>query len=148
MKRVLTLVIVLVIVAIGVFMVMSNSSSGAKEKTEQNSATNSEMIKSSPEVKQNVKTFSVTGDHLRFFIDGVENPDIIVNEGDKVVINFRSTEGFHDWMIEEFNVATQKVSAGAASSVEFTADKKGIFEYYCSVGQHRASGMKGRFIVE
>ncbi len=32
--------------------------------------------------------------------------------------------------------------------VEFTADKKGTFEYYCSVGEHRVNGMKGKFIVE
>jgi plastocyanin len=28
------------------------------------------------------------------------------------------------------------------------ADKKGTFEYYCSVGQHRALGMKGKLVVE
>ena len=32
--------------------------------------------------------------------------------------------------------------------VEFTVDKTGTFEYYCSVGQHRANGMVGNLIVE
>ena len=48
----------------------------------------------------------------------------------------------------EFNAATEKVAAGVSSSVEFVADKKGTFEYYCSVGQHRANGMKGKLIVK
>ena len=95
-----------------------------------------------------VKTFVVTGDHLRFFIDGVENPDIRVRQGDVVRIQFTSTEGFHDWKVDEFNAATEKVRGETMTSVEFVADQRGIFEYYCSVGQHRVQGMKGRFIVE
>ena len=50
--------------------------------------------------------------------------------------------------IDEFNAATERVSAGATTTVEFIADKKGTFEYYCTVGQHRANGMKGKFVVE
>lgn len=95
-----------------------------------------------------VKTFVVTGDHLRFFVDGLENPDMKVNLGDRVRIEFVSTEGFHDWKIDEFNAATEKVNPGTTTVVEFVADKQGTFEYYCSVGKHRANGMKGNFIVE
>ncbi|MEK6872173.1 MAG: cupredoxin domain-containing protein [Nanoarchaeota archaeon] len=95
-----------------------------------------------------IKTFIIDSSHLRFYIDGVENPDIIVNEGDKVRIEFSSSEGFHDWNIDEFNAATQKIEAGGKSSVTFVANKKGNYEYYCSVGQHRQNGMKGKFIVQ
>ena len=97
---------------------------------------------------RNVKTFNVTGDHLRFFINGIENPEILVNEGEKVVINFKSTEGFHDWVLDEFNAKTNQVTGEQVSAVEFIADKKGTFEYYCSVGQHRTNGMFGKFIVQ
>jgi len=96
----------------------------------------------------NVKTFVITGDHFRFFMNGVENSDIKVKQGDKVRIEFSNTEGFHDWKIDEFNAATEQVGVGKATFVEFVADKKGTFEYYCSVGSHRANGMKGDFIVE
>ncbi len=99
-------------------------------------------------VSDSVKTFVVGSSHLRFYIDGVENPEIRVKEGDKVRIEFSSQEGFHDFVIDEFNVATEKVSADGSSAVEFVADKKGTFEYYCSVGKHRANGMFGKFIVE
>ena len=95
-----------------------------------------------------VKVFVVDSSHLRFYIDGVENPDIRVKQGDKVRIEFTSSEGFHDWVVDEFGAATEKINAGGSSFVEFVADKKGTFEYYCSVGKHRANGMKGNLIVE
>ncbi len=93
------------------------------------------------------KVFDVTGANMRFYMDGVENPEIKVKEGDKVKINFKSTEGFHDFVIDEFG-KTERVSGENTTSVEFTADKKGEFEYYCSVGKHRANGMYGKFVVE
>jgi plastocyanin len=64
-----------------------------------------------------------------------------------VRIEFTSTSGFHDWVIDEFDAATDRVRDGETSSVTFVADQAGIFEYYCSVGSHRANGMHGRFIV-
>ncbi len=94
------------------------------------------------------KVFVVDSSYLRFYINGVENPDIKVKQGDKVRIEFGSQEGFHDWVVDEFNAKTSKVTAGNSTSVEFVADKKGTFGYYCIVGRHRANGMKGRFIVE
>ncbi len=99
-------------------------------------------------ILDDAKTFVITGANLRFFINGAENPVIKVKEGDKVRIEFTSTEGFHDWVVDEFGAATEKVNAGGSTFVEFTADKKGTFEYYCSVGKHRENGMKGVFIVE
>jgi len=95
-----------------------------------------------------VKTFIVTEENFKFFIDGVENPEIKVQKGDRIHIEFESTSGFHDWVIDEFDAATQKVSEGETTSVDFIATETGTFEYYCSVGNHRAQGMKGNFIVE
>jgi len=94
------------------------------------------------------KILTVTGENFKFVIDGNDNPDILVKQGDKVRIEFTSTSGFHDWVVDEFNARTEKVRPGNATFVEFTADKKGTFEYYCSVGSHRANGMKGNLIVE
>ena len=102
-------------------------------------------VESSSEVD---KTFALTGKSFRFYMNGQESPDLKVKEGDKVRIEFTSEQSFHDFMIKEFNAATKQVSAGSTSSVEFIADKKGTFEYYCSIGSHRQMGMKGRFIVE
>jgi plastocyanin len=71
-----------------------------------------------------------------------------VKKGDTVTITFKNSVGFHDWKLDEFKAATAKLAAGKEETVTFVADKTGTFEYYCSVGQHRANGMVGNLIVE
>ncbi len=53
----------------------------------------------------------------------------------------------HDFVIDELDVKSKVVSPGAEDSVEFTPDTAGTYEYYCSVGQHRANGMVGTLTV-
>ncbi len=92
---------------------------------------------------QEVKEFTVSGSNYAF------NPSSIkVKKGDKVKITFNNTQGFHDWVIDEYGVATKQTNAPTTEVLEFTADKVGSFEYYCSVGSHRAMGMKGTLVVE
>ena len=93
-------------------------------------------------------TFSVTGENYAFFVDGEENPDMVVQEGDLVRIEFESTQGLHDWVVDAFAATEQVDSASGVTTVEFVADQAGEFEYYCSVGSHRQQGMLGSFIVE
>ncbi|OGD33911.1 hypothetical protein A2988_00250 [Candidatus Azambacteria bacterium RIFCSPLOWO2_01_FULL_46_25] len=74
--------------------------------------------------------------------------EIRVKKGEKVKVNFANAGGWpHDFVIDELNVRTPQVTVGESASVEFIADKAGTFEYYCSVGQHRQNGMKGKLIV-
>ncbi len=89
-----------------------------------------------------VKEFTVTGTSFSF-----APSSMTVKKGDKVKITFVNTSGFHDFKIDEFNVATKKINGGEEDVVEFTANKVGTFEYYCSVGSHRAMGMKGTLTV-
>ena len=91
---------------------------------------------------------AINSKNYKFLVNGAENPDITVKEGDRVHIEFKSTGGFHDWSLDEFDAATQKVSEGESSSVDFIATSTGTFQYYCSVGNHRDQGMKGNLIVE
>lgn len=72
---------------------------------------------------------------------------IEVTEGDVVTVNFTSDQWFHDWVVDEFDAATEKVETWGTTSVTFVADQVGEFEYYCSVGAHRANGMVGMLIV-
>lgn len=90
-----------------------------------------------------VKTFNVDGDNFSFSLK-----EIKVKKGDTVKIVFNNKIGFHDWVVDEFNARTKQIQAGQSETIEFVADKTGTFEYYCSVGQHRANGMKGNLIVE
>lgn len=85
---------------------------------------------------------------LAGFNYGYSVEEIRVKQGDLVKIVLTSTDGFHDWVVDEFAAATQKVNTGGVTEVEFVASEAGTFEYYCSVGQHRALGMVGQLIVE
>lgn len=89
------------------------------------------------------KVFKITGENFRF-----SQTEIRVKKGGRVKIDFESMNGFHDWVVDEFSAKTNQVNTGGKASVEFVADKTGEFEYYCSVGQHRQMGMKGKLIVE
>lgn len=78
-------------------------------------------------------------------IDGVTNPELVVNMGDTVritVINGDPT--WHDLKIDAFGVDTgQMLEDEQTVIVEFVANQPGNFDYYCSVPGHREIGMKG-----
>lgn len=87
--------------------------------------------------------FSLSGKNFAF-----SEKELRVKKGDTVTVTFTSESGFHDWVIDEFQAATEQVKAGGTTAVTFVADKAGTFEYYCSVGSHRQLGMVGKLIVE
>ena len=93
-------------------------------------------------IPTSVKEFTVEG--LKFSF----TPDLVtVKKGDTVRITFKNLDGFHDLVIDEFNVRTKQIPIGE-ETIEFVADKAGSFEFYCSVGNHRAMGMKGTLVVQ
>ena len=87
--------------------------------------------------------FTVTASNFKYDLKTIK-----VKKGDTVKIIFKNSEGFHDFKIDEFDVATNQIGAEEEEEVEFVADKVGTFEYYCSVGTHRKMGMVGKLIVE
>ena len=89
-----------------------------------------------------VKEFTVEGGNFAF-----TPSTMTVKKGDTVRITFKNMEGFHDFVIDEFDVKTQQIQGGTEETVEFVADEAGTFEYYCSVGKHREMGMKGTLTV-
>lgn len=126
MKKIYTIVIVLVVLLAGAFFLF-----GMNKSVE------------APGQGGTVKEFTITGQNFSF------SPSLItVQKGDKVKITFNNIGGFHDFKIDEFGVAAQQAKSPATEVLEFTADKIGSFEYYCSVGTHRAMGMKGTLKVE
>ena len=85
----------------------------------------------------------ITGDNFSF-----SQKEIRVKKGDTVQIEFTSVDGFHDWVVDEFDVRTKQVKSGNTDTITFVANRAGSFEYYCSVGSHRQLGMVGKLIVE
>ena len=75
-------------------------------------------------------------------------PSIItVNGGDKVILRLTSKDVKHGFAINEFNINVD-IKPGQTVDVEFVANKKGEFEFYCSVQCGAGhSGMKGKLIV-
>lgn len=90
-------------------------------------------------------TFDVTGGSFYFAPN-----EITVRQGDTVKINFKNAGGTHDLTFDIPKIATKTIKTGETDSIEFKADKKGLFEFYCSVGKgyHRMMGQIGVLIVE
>ena len=139
----LGIVLVALIVFSVVFMFSGNESS--QTNSEANIVSNNLLVNGDSEPD---KIFVVTGGRFSFIIDGEVNPDMVVNQGDLVRIEFINDDSMpHDWVIDEFDAATEIIRTGESSIIEFVADTSGEYEYYCTVGSHRAQGMYGRFIV-
>ena len=76
-------------------------------------------------------------------------PNVItVKKGETVTIVLNSVDMMHDLVIDGLNVRTEIARSGETAEVKFTASEAGEFEFYCSVGNHRANGMTGTLIVE
>ncbi|KKS17610.1 MAG: Blue (Type 1) copper domain protein [candidate division WWE3 bacterium GW2011_GWC1_41_7] len=73
---------------------------------------------------------------------------ITVPVGSRVKIVMTAADTMHNFNIDELGVKIPITREGSTSTVEFTADQVGEFEYYCSVGQHRQNGQVGTLIVE
>ena len=95
-----------------------------------------------PQASGSEKDFTVTGQNYSFTPSA-----LTVNKCDTVKITFKNANGYHDLRLDDFNVATTRISSGEEATITFVADKTGSFEYYCSVGDHRAAGMKGTLVV-
>ena len=72
--------------------------------------------------------------------------EMVVKKGDKVKIVITNTAGTHDFKIDAYNIA-KDTPLNEATVIEFTADKVGDFEYYCSKYNHRSIGQTGMLRV-
>jgi nitrite reductase (NO-forming) len=84
-------------------------------------------------------------------IDGLVNPDLVVEPGSSVVITLLNGDGMqHDLVIPDLDFRTPLVSSKddkIGVVFEVGEEQSGTFPYYCSVAGHRQAGMEGRLIV-
>ena len=82
-------------------------------------------------------------------IDGVINPTLKANVGDRVIITVVNGDPVeHDFVIPDLNVHSgHLMTQGEEKTVEFVADKVGSFKYICSIPGHEQIGMTGTFEV-
>lgn len=94
--------------------------------------------------QENVKEIIVEGKEFSF-----SPPTINLTKGEKVRVTFKNVGGSsHNLVIDELGVATKIVPPGGVESIEFVADKSGIFTFYCSVGNHKELGMEGKLEIK
>jgi plastocyanin len=148
----LIVVILIIVAAVGVMLWLGSNKTGTQSATTQVTPTTAAMQQEEPTV---TATESATDESAMQPAITVEaggfyfKPNQIrVKQGEKVKITISNKGGVHDFVIDELNVKTEMIQGGASTTVEFTPTKKGTFEFYCSVGNHRQMGMKGTLIVE
>lgn len=148
---------VLIIIAIAIFFIMRKpgtpeTMTGSETDTSASTGTNTGTDTSSTPPSDTgtsttpdatVKTFTVTGSNFAF-----APKTLSVNKGDTVKIIFKNSGGMHNFVLDEFGVRSAVIGSGQEATLQFIADKTGGFEYYCSVGEHRAMGMWGTLTVK
>jgi plastocyanin len=69
---------------------------------------------------------------------------ISIKKGIKVKLTLTNNGRMsHDFVVENTQVATPLAGAGKSVSIEFSLDEAGTYNFYCSIGNHRALGMAG-----
>ena len=121
--------------------VVGETNDGTADETTTDTSTSTSQDTTQP--AQETKEFDVIAKQWEFS----PNP-IVVNEGDNVVLNIQSIDVTHGFVLSAFSV-NERLSPGQTTKVEFTADKKGSFSFFCNVASCGVghSGMNGILIV-
>jgi nitrosocyanin len=141
MNKAVSIILVLVVLLGGFLLLKGKDETAELGMPVPNATGTSEMV-AEENPTPTLQEFRVEGGMFYF------NPSTMtVNKGDTVRIVFTNKEGMHDWALDKFNAKTKVLKAGETETIEFVAGEAGTFEYYCSVGDHRARGMKGTLTV-
>ena len=100
---------------------------------------------------------TITGDGKILFIgvggeiDGIINPDLIVQPGAAVRILLTNGDGMpHDLYLPDWDIKTEYVSKiGDETEIIFEVGdmEPGTYVYYCTVPGHRQAGQEGKLVV-
>ncbi|WML53317.1 cupredoxin domain-containing protein [Neobacillus sp. PS3-12] len=117
----------------------TSNSTSSKSKTDSNNTTAAKTANASAAPAAGVVEINVNAKDFEY-----DKKVITVKKGDKVKITLHSDDGGHGLAIPAYNVNIQ-----GNGSTEFTADKAGTFEFFCSVmcGSGH-SNMTGKLIVQ
>ncbi|NUM25065.1 MAG: cupredoxin domain-containing protein [Candidatus Buchananbacteria bacterium] len=127
----------------------SNTNAAVNAETDDNANANTALQGGSKTMQGDVKEFTMTSFYE--IVDGQPKPqfsikEIAVKKGDKVRIKVINTKGNHDFNLDEFGISEQ-TPLDQEVVIEFTADKAGEFQYYCSKPGHREAGHWGTLKV-
>jgi plastocyanin len=94
---------------------------------------------------------SIVARSYAFKINGVDNPNLEVKEGETVSITMTSAGGTHDWRLEDTagTVVTKSQTVSGSTPIihSFVVGAPGTYTYFCGIGNHRQRGMEGALKV-
>lgn len=95
------------------------------------------------------RTVEITG----FGDNSYDTGEVIVEQGETVEFVYNHEGGTHDLVLEDSEgnelESTQVLSqSGETDSFTYTFEDEDDYEFYCSVGTHRATGMEGSVEIE
>lgn len=91
-----------------------------------------------------VKNVEVVGSEFSY------TPDALTfSKGDDIRLTFKN-EGTvsHNLAIEGLGLTTRTIAPGSSDTIEFSVDKVGSYDFFCTVDSHQALGMKGTIEVK
>jgi nitrite reductase, copper-containing len=116
-------------------------------------APGSQDVKPRPDVRFTLRTDIAEGKLVYISESGATkgqvNPDLRVPENAVVLISVVNGDGaIHDIAVPEFGAKSEQiVGKGAATAIVFRANKKGVYEYLCTLPGHKTAGMFGKIVV-
>lgn len=134
-KNLIIYFIIILVVVIGIFLFSkSNQPTNIKESAVKSFKNNH---------PSSVKEFIIIAKNWAF-----EPSEIKVKQGDVVRLKIKSVDVAHGFGLPDFNI-DRRLEPGKETLVEFTANKKGTFTFFCSVycGEGHKD-MKGVLVVE
>lgn len=150
MKNNILIVLVLLVLGAGAIWFVNQSGQPTANDAEQTTGANTPVPVSDSQgstdsvTPDGVREITIEGSEFKFSIN-----TLTFKTGQPVRLTLKNAgEMPHDWVVDELGVRTKIIESGQEDIIEFTPDKAGSFEYYCSVGKHREMGMKGMLTVE
>lgn len=144
-------VLAVLLVIWGILLIFKNNNQPTNNKISETEITPTEVIKEPSPTEDTSITKIVDVINGEISIEAGSfyfKPNIIrVKKGETVKLTLISVSMVHDFNIDELEIKIPLTKSGNSSTVEFTADKVGEYEFYCSVGSHRALGQIGKLIV-
>lgn len=153
MKSNILIAVVFVLLAAGSIWYLQNQSQPAAEPATEKTGSSSGaglMVPASgssgvPEMVVENGTQTVTLEATEF---AFQPKTLRVKKGQTVTLTLKNMGKMpHDWVVDELGARTKVIASGDMDTIEFTPQQAGTFEYYCSVGLHRANGMVGKITV-
>ena len=148
MRKINVMIMILVMITAGFSGCLGD------EETTTTCGKDTELVDGKCVVMYNDVEFTLMGKDMSYIgvggsINGLVNPDLSVQTGDRVTITLEMGEmNLHDISVEGYDVATKQLTeSGSEDSITFVADTDGQFAYFCSIAGHRAGGMVGTLIV-